>query len=344
MDEFMKLKKQHLLLLVVVLILVISVSSVVLFLNAENGDSPNGNGDVVETGDWIDLSSNINAVATECAVFGYTDYSDVFFINKNEGWVTSSCVAEIYHTSDGGESWEVQTTQFSCTAIWMLSKNEGYAGGTNGRVYRTTDGGKNWNPIGSIGITLTDISFSSGASTGFACGLNSAYARIGPEGVTMIEKITYGDIDSVSATAPDEAIFCGKRLLLHYIDGAMVADQDPDLPGKTYLYTIFMLNKKEGWAAGSRITHTVDGQNWTQQTNPDQANDRGMHDIFFLNENEGWIIGERGLIMHTTNGGATWTVEAEGVTNNYLRGISAPNPECIYICGNKGTLLKYVAD
>jgi len=48
--------------------------------------------------------------------------------------------------------------------------------------------------------------------------------------------------------------------------------------------------------------------------------------------------------MHKTNGGATWTVEAEGVTNNYLRGISAPNPECIYICGNKGTLLKYVAD
>lgn len=340
MDEFMKLKKQHLLLLVVVLILVISVSSVALMLNTENGHSPSGNGDVVETGDWIDISSNIQSVTAK-SEYGIHSYGDVFFVDENEGWVTSNSIAEIYHTTDGGETWEVQKTEYNTNAIWMLNKNEGYAGGLYGRVYRTTDGGKNWNAIGSIGITLTDISFSSGASTGFACGLNSAYAKIGPEGVTMIEKITYGDIDSVSATGPDEAYFFGSSLMLHYNGSGMWADQDRHSGG--YIYANFMLNSKQGWAAGSDvIINTVDGVNWFPQTSP--TTNRGMFDVFFLNENEGWVIGERGLIMHTTNGGTTWTVEAEGVTDNYLCAVHFPSSKVGYVCGNDGTLLKYVGD
>ena len=74
----MKLKKQHLIVLAAVLILAISVASIALMFSTENGQTPNGNGnspngtenppnvngEVPETGDWIDLSNNINAVAT----------------------------------------------------------------------------------------------------------------------------------------------------------------------------------------------------------------------------------------------------------------------------------------
>ena len=363
----MKLKKQQMIIIgviIIVIILIGSVAVVMMFNNDvadnsnnndddgipsdNNGGTNGGDGDDVDgdnggsqlSGNWINLSSNINAVATDCG-FGYTDYSDVFFVDENEGWVTSSCIAEIYHTTDGGESWEMQTTQFPCNAIWMISKNEGYAGGDNGRVYRTTDGGKNWNAIGGIGNTLSDISFSSGASTGFVCGQNSAYAKIGPEGVTMIEKITNGDIGSVSATGPDEAYFFGCSLMLHYNGSGMWADQDRHSTG--YIYANFMLNSKQGWAAGADIIiNTVDGENWFPQTSP--TTNRGMFDVFFLNENEGWVIGERGLIMHTTNGGTTWTVEAEGVTDNYLRAVHFPSSNVGYICGNEGTLLKYVGE
>lgn len=337
----MKLKKQQIMILVIVLILVISVSSVVFVLNTGNGDSPSGNGDVVETGNWIDISSNINSVATEGAV-GYTDYSDVFFVNENKGWVTAGNVPEIYHTIDGGETWEVQTTQFDTIAICMLNENEGYSGGDNGRVYRTTDGGKNWNAIGGIGITLTDISFSSWSSTGFACGLNSAMAKIGPEGVTRIEKITYGDLDAVSAIGPDEAYFCGGSLLLHYTGNGTWGYQDQNIGGRDSINTIFMLNSKQGWAAGSIITHTVDGQNWTKQTSPNDF--AAMLDIYFLDENEGWIVGNSGLVLHTTNGGTTWTIEAEGLAEMMLRGVHFPSSSVGYVCGNEGKLLKYVAD
>ena len=51
----------------------------------------------------------------------------------------------------------------------------------------------------------------------------------------------------------------------------------------------------------------------------------------------------KGTIVHTTNGGATWTIK-DGQTTDSLTGVSAPTPDCIYISGNNGTLLKYVAE
>jgi len=49
---------------------------------------------------WIDISDNIP---------GNPSLSDVFFISDNEGWITSGSQANIYHTTDGGETFEVQT-------------------------------------------------------------------------------------------------------------------------------------------------------------------------------------------------------------------------------------------
>lgn len=61
----MKLKKQQIIILAVVLVLVVSVLSVALMLNNENGEVPNGNAGVDEVGDWIDLYANIASVATD---------------------------------------------------------------------------------------------------------------------------------------------------------------------------------------------------------------------------------------------------------------------------------------
>ena len=66
-----------------------------------------------------------------------------------------------------------------------------------------------------------------------------------------------------------------------------------------------------------------------------------MTGVFFSNINEGWIVGNQGLILKTTNGGANWTVEAVGLTSNYLRGVQFTSPTNGYIVGNNKTLLKY---
>jgi photosystem II stability/assembly factor-like uncharacterized protein len=337
----MKLKKQQIMILAIVLILVISVSSIVLVLIGGNGDSPSGNGDMVEAGNWLDISSNIQAVTAK-SEYGIHSYGDVFFVDENEGWVVSNSIGEIYHTTDGGETWEVQTTEYDTSAIWMLDKNEGYAGGAQGRVYRTTDGGKNWNAIGSIGNTLADISFAPAGGTGYCCGHDGNIWSVDSTGVHRMTSGINGDLYSLSfPVISEEGWVCGGGILCHYTGGSWTLDQTN--PSGNYNGICFVESNK-GWAVGSKIIQTVDGQNWALQTNPDHANDRGMNDVFFSNSNEGWIIGERGLIMHTTNGGATWTVEAEGVTNNYLCAVHFPSSNVGYVCGNDGTLLKYIAD
>jgi hypothetical protein len=94
---------------------------------------------------WVDISNNLPAST------GTSSLSDLYFINDTEGWICSSALGEIYHTTDGGQTFAIQTTQYSTNAIHMLNSKEGYAGGLNGRVYRTTDGGGTWNLLGSIG-------------------------------------------------------------------------------------------------------------------------------------------------------------------------------------------------
>lgn len=288
---------------------------------------------------WADLSDKINAVATDCG-FGSTDYSDVFFINDNGGWVTSSCVAEIYHTTDGGETFEVQTTEYHCNAIHMLNANEGYAGGASGRVYRTIDGGENWIAIGSMGTTLADISFPSTGNTGYCCGINGNIWSIDSNGVT---KMTSGVPDSLDAISfpinSDEGWVCGGSIIRHYTNGAWVGDQFRPSGGYNAIYFV---DSQNGWAVGDNgiIIHTEDGQNWvTQQTNSAYI----LTDVFFMNTQEGWAVGTGGGIFHTTNGGTNWNIEG-GLTTAFLRGVHFTSPTNGYICGNEGTLLKYVGE
>ena len=66
-----------------------------------------------------------------------------------------------------------------------------------------------------------------------------------------------------------------------------------------------------------------------------------MTDVFFLNVNEGWIVGNRGLILHTINGGITWSIEGVGLTSSLLRGVHFTSSTNGYIVGNGITLLKY---
>ena len=87
---------------------------------------------------------------------------DITFINDNEGWYVNG-YGSIYHTINGGESWEKQLekkgTFFRCIAF--VDSLRGYAGtvGTDYfpnvtdtiPLYGTSDGGKTWNPVSYSG-------------------------------------------------------------------------------------------------------------------------------------------------------------------------------------------------
>jgi photosystem II stability/assembly factor-like uncharacterized protein/dienelactone hydrolase len=83
---------------------------------------------------------------------------DIAFINEREGWYVNG-YGSIYHTNDGGASWEKQLekkgTFFRCIAF--IDSLRGFAGTVGTEyfpdvtdtipLYGTVDGGKTWNPV-----------------------------------------------------------------------------------------------------------------------------------------------------------------------------------------------------
>ena len=269
---------------------------------------------------------------------GTPDFSDVFFTDDNTGWITFGNINNISKTVDGGETFEVQTTQLETNAIYMLNANEGYSGGASGFVYRTTNGGTNWNFHGTIGATLTDISFPPSGGTGYACGFNGAISSITSTIVTPMNSGVNGNLSSIIFPInSSEGWVCGGSIIRHFIAGAWTGDQDYPSGGYNAIY---MVDALYGWAVGDNgiIIHTTDGQNWFAQTNPDN---NSLFDVFFLNENEGWAVGAQGIVIHTTNGGTTWAVVGAGLTSNFLTGVHFTSSTNGYVSGNNKTLLKY---
>jgi photosystem II stability/assembly factor-like uncharacterized protein len=279
---------------------------------------------------WTDISENIP---------GTPDLSDVFFVSDDEGWITSSSHAEIYHTTDGGETFEVQTTQLACNAIHMLNENTGYAGGNSGFIYKTTDGGINWIFHGTTAANLTDISFPTNGNIGYSCGINGNIWSIDNTGVTKMTSNINGDLSSISFPINSSyGKVCGGSVISTYVNGIWGGASN-SYPSGTY-NTIFMADTLFGWAAGDNgaIIHTSDGQNWaTQQTNPAYI----LTDVFFVNTQEGWVVGSGGGIFHTINGGAIWNIEGVELSSSILRGVHFTSPTNGYVVGNNKTLLKY---
>ena len=281
---------------------------------------------------WTNIGGNLPSGT------GTSSMSDFYFVSANEGWICSSALGEIYHTTDGGQTFTTQTTQYYTNAIHMLNSSEGYAGGYNGRVYRTTDGGATWNILGSTGGTLLSISFPPSSDTGYCSGDYGKIYSITSTGVSSMSSGVISSLRSISFPSSDLGWTCGSSLIINY-NGSW---SQQDSPSESY-NGIFMINNTIGWAVGALgvIVNTTDGGlNWNYQTNPDASN-RTLLDVFFLNANEGWAVGNSGVILHTTNGGVLWTVEGAGMTTNMLRAVQFTSSSNGYILGNNRTLLKY---
>jgi len=285
---------------------------------------------------WKDLSANIPQTGQY-----QPNLTDVFFITEDEGWITTDTYNEIYHTSDGGETFDIQTTQYECYTIHMLDANIGYAGGKNGRVYYTSDGGENWNAIGTIGVSLTDISFPPNTNPedpiGYACGDAGNVWEI-TNTLTNLNSPSYSTFRGISAPSINNVYSCGGGRIYYY-DGSGFTSMST--PGGTF-NDIHFANENDGFVVGTGgvLGKTIDGgSSWITLANPDLLN-RSLIGVFFLDAYAGWVVGDYGLILHTIDG-ETLLIEADGLTDQHLARVHFTSPINGYIVGNKRTLLKY---
>ncbi len=301
----------------------------------------------IQTYGWVDISSNLFPLENAAGA----GLSDVYFINEYEGWITCSSNSEIYHTTDGGETFEVQTTPLgkSLEAIYMIDENEGYAGGASGFIYRTIDGGDNWIFHGTISSTLTDIDFAT-PTQGYCSGFSGAVFSITPEGVTNLNSGLASNLGAVGSPSVNKVWVTGTGNISFY-DGVNWIFQSG--PVGSYNALCF-INDNEGWVVGDAglIGGTNDGGNAWKSLAP--LNSESLFGVHSPNGVDVWTVGAQGTILHSPNGddfwwnssedqgmNVAWNIEGAGLTDALLRSVIFPNTANGYAVGNNGTLLKY---
>ena len=298
-----------------------------------------------QTCGWIDITDNLTGGSP--AVF-----TDVHFINDQEGWITSlegsGAIIQgsaIYHTKDGGETFQVKHMPGYASTIHMINELTGYAGGSSGFLFKITDG-STWTHFGSTLSSIADISFPPGSNPDSAIG----YLCSGSGGIWKISStltfINAGFSDffsGISTPSVDNTWICGRNNIYFYDGTGFTAQTTPD--GK--YNDIYFVDNDKGWVVGDSglIIHTQYGgaSPWQTQTNPDPWN-RTLNDLFFLDQNIGWAVGESGVILYTSNGGFPWTVFKNEVTTQYLVNACFTFSNNGYVVGsdfNRPLVLKY---
>ena len=98
-------------------------------------------------------------------------------------------------------------------------------------------------------------------------------------------------------------------LLLRSRDGGCSWSQQ-ESPVDANLHAVDFIDGEHGWAVGAAgtVLSTMDGgASWQEQPS---AGAQDLLGVSFLDERHGWVVTER-QILHTTDAGATWVVQAE---------------------------------
>ena len=234
----------------------------------------------------------------------------IYFIDSLRGWVVgadSIRESEIWFTADGGFTWTSQYKGEAHTILFSIYFIDSFNGWAGGRTYsssvqapllKTTNGGVDWNYVTNVpqyldaySIHFTDI------NNGWIVGEGNVTQTTdgGDSWITndSLFRMRGGDI-SVYFTDLNNGWIVGHSALGTYI--------------------------------GARITHTTNsGNDWTTEFFETGI---GLFDVFFIDSLTGWVTGNKGLILHTTNGGVSF-VEEERIDEmpiEFILSQNYPNP------------------
>ncbi|KAF0200492.1 MAG: APHP domain-containing [Bacteroidetes bacterium] len=289
---------------------------------------------------WTDISENLFQVGNAAGNY----LSDMFFIGQ-EGWVTSgNDFPEVYHTTNGGETWEVQTSLVPTYAITMLSAEEGYIGGGNstGMILKTNNGGTNWTFHGITMGKVYDMSFPPGSNSGISCGSDGSWAWINPSGITNGTQLSMDDWMCIEFAESLDYGFMGgifgrkawyENGSWTYIGGAMYMPTYNDL---------HWLNNNLGWFCLSDgiVRRMGATQHYIYRFEEDEGDP--LNGIYVLNSDSLWVVTMGGDVLTTVNASAdTVHFSSENIAGESLTDIWVTDASHAYAIGGNGGFFRY---
>jgi len=280
----------------------------IVYISGENGiilKTINGGNN------WVLQKSNVN-----------TSLSSIYFTCSNNGWIVGQG-GVILHTIDGGNTWIYQgssdTTNFR--SIQMFDSLTGWVLGDSS-VFKTTDGGNNWKCLYSVNYGFGGISFTD-TLVGWAV-YWSCIGRTSDGGFNWVwyyPNIYQIHLSSIFFVNPKFGWASGSKY--HWMGslGSLLSTTDGGSTWRESTFSaplgkIFFCDSLNGWMLGAlAIWQTSDGGRYWRNRKYGTFSKIDINSIKFLNKNIGWLVGNRGVIVHTNDGGESWIFQTNNVTS-----------------------------
>jgi len=264
----------------------------------------------------------------ESEVFGcdgdYADFSDVFFIDENTGWIVSLS-GGIYRSGDGGENWEkvYANRARQLYSINFADHNTGWAVGAHGMVLKTMDGGITWKNQEFVNKEELTLIFCFSPEIVFIQSNNGIY-KSNDGGQAWVKILTkefiYPGESQMYFINENTGWFVGEGKILKTTNGGdswetIYTDYSISIN------TVTFLNEETGWAGcSSIILKTTDsGQTWQEVFKTEDVFDSpGLRSMIFKDSYNGIVVGNDGRILRTTDGGGSWEYRTGGYFKNFL--------------------------
>ncbi|MFI5134649.1 MAG: YCF48-related protein [Chitinophagales bacterium] len=280
------------------------------------------------------------------------DLNDVLFLNDSVGYICGGLRYEqgdILKTSDGGFTWQNQSTNEMIKALYhvtFISSDTGFTCGYDGKIFRTFDGGNSWeyfqnyySPIRSLFMLNSGEGFACGG-VGFDHGYKLQTTNYGDAWRWDTSKVEYRDIVFFNTSS---GVMCGYGEILFTNDGG--ATWNYSNAKQDFFVAMSFVNSETGYAIGytGSIWRTDDGgENWTRLRNSNTLFQTNwyLNCVAFRDENTGYVAGEKGLFLKTTDGGNHWG-KVDNAPDVNWKGISLVSNGGV-ICGTDGKIYRFL--
>jgi photosystem II stability/assembly factor-like uncharacterized protein len=290
------------------------------------------------------------------AHLGSTTVADIAFADKQQGWIATSDLGAVLHTTNGGKNWKLQDTGATHTSDVGTAKiacadAKKVCVVLDQRSRVTGDGGKTWaagnsGAVAGAATALADLALSPGAA-GWAVSWDGLILRTTDGGLhwTRQGAATPGVVLAGVACGDSRhawIVGAGGAIRATSDGGATWKKQDQgelDASVVGSISSIDFVDAEHGWSASDTILHTADGgDTWTPAADDAVPQGDWLNGLDFSDEQKGCAVSQGGRIFRSTDGGATWDLAYVPGGTGALRAVAFASDHG-WAVGDQGTVL-----